>query len=184
MYMNNIVTLEGAKLKQIADKNETSTLVMLSLADRKRFRAFTDISHLKNIYIRSGEKIVLEDYMNTWKELETLGVGSVIHGRKGQPTRFKWNYSLRTIGEAALSGKDVQVRALETSPKILGKVQKIKRMKQKRPVLEKTQEIMTHTANNILYIRLRDDFSFSVKVPADLTSQEINNICEAFQKIG
>lgn len=175
--MEKTVTLEGTKLKQIADRNDTATLVMMSLADRKRFRSVTDIGHMKNLLVRSGEKVVLEDYMKTWKELEAAGVGSIIYGRNGQSNRFKWNYSLTAVGHAAMNGKDIQVKNLRYIP-----VTKIVTHKLPAPKKVEAPKPIPVVSQNILYIPLRSDFIIDLKIPSDVTEQELNAIRRALER--
>lgn len=203
--MTNAVTLEGAKLKQIAGHSETATVLMFNLAERKRFRNITDISHLKNALIRSGEKIIDEDYIAVFKELEAIGVGSLIIGRRGKPSRFKWNYSLKNIGEAAINGKDVVVTPLHNTktkrtlqlvpvapqPKKRGRKPgtknaiKTTHVKLDAPKVEPHVEIdipvKKDTGTNVLYVALRPDFVFQTNLPK-LSQSEADMLCEAIKQ--
>lgn len=174
----NTVILAGSKLKSIADRNDTSQLVLFALADRKRFRTVTDIGHMKNLLIRSGEKIVHEDYMKTWKELESLGIGSIVYGRHGQSNRFKWNYSLSAVGKAAISGHDLEAKKLTQSPILLAPKKRGRKPKQAPSPAPKVEENQT---NNVVYVPLRSDFTFEAKIP-QLSSQEADIICNAIRR--
>lgn len=183
--MEKTVTLEGSKLKHIADRNDTAQLVMFSLADRKRFRSVTDIGHLKNLLIRSGEKIVNEDYMKTFKELEALGVGSIIYGRNGKSNRFEWNYSLKAIGEAAMSGKNVEVKAIKHTHHV-GKKRFAPATTPKLELVETKPETRTlpQITKTVLYIPLREDFVIDLQIPNDVTSKELESIHNALKRFG
>ncbi len=179
------ITLKGAKLKQIADENETSQLIMFSLADRNRFRSITDISHMKNILIQKGEKIVLEDYMKTWKELDAMGVGAIIYGRNGKPNRFKWNYNLKAVGQSAMSGKDIEVKAIKfTKTQLKETREKPAKLPEAKKLVTKSVEptpITQTEVTNVLYIPLRSNFVFDAKIP-QLSKQEADMICAAIQR--
>lgn len=82
--------------------NSTAKSLAKMLAARERFSRETDIKRLYVSLIREGQKLVPNEYNGFFKDLEEAGVGSIIHGRKGNPTRFKWNYSLKDVGNRIL----------------------------------------------------------------------------------
>lgn len=91
-----------SELKSLANNNTTSKEVFSAFAHRQRFRSETDLSRFKILLINSGKKIVIDEYMTLFKRLEALGIGTLVMGRLGKPTRFIWNYSLKSVGKAAL----------------------------------------------------------------------------------
>lgn len=178
------VTLEGSKLKEIANSNDTSLAIFMALANRGRFRTHTDISHMKNTMIRHGEKIILEDYMKTFKELQSLGIGTVIIGRNGAPTRFKWNYSLKSVGQAGMNGEDVQVTELKREPLKQPELKKKSIRSIKRVSRDPKEVRAIPSTNNVLYIPLRKDFVIDMQIPADVTKQELDTIHTALKRFG
>lgn len=109
-----MTTLNGSALKEIAHANPTAEAITLALAVRKRFRHVSNLRGMKNSLLKRNEKVVDEDYMRYWKQLEEAGVGSVVHGRKGNPDRFEWNFNLKTVAEAAIQGTNNEVAPFET----------------------------------------------------------------------
>lgn len=102
------VTLDGSKLKQVGTSSHTAGAVLLSLAIRDRLRHSVNLAKIKDDLVRSGEKIVDSEYKQTWKDLQDLGMGSLVYGRGGNPDRFDFHRDLRAVGKAAVEGTDTQ----------------------------------------------------------------------------
>lgn len=96
------------EIKSIANGSETAKTVFDVLSKRRRFRRQTNLNKLQQMLMDQGCLIVEDDYINLFKELETKGVGSLIVGRKGNPNRFKWNYSLKSVAKAAIGNDNVE----------------------------------------------------------------------------
>lgn len=171
-----MIKLEGKLLKQVADANPTAGVVATSLALRERLRHFSDIRRTKMSLIKSGEKIVDNDYKKFWKDLEALEVGSIIYGRKGNPDRFEWHYNLKSVAAAAINGNDQEVERISKVPiskptTQLTATRQIKLLKPE-PSREKS-----------MYIMLRDDFAVNFSVPGDITKKEIDLIVKALYQV-
>lgn len=171
------IKLEGKLLKQVAGANSTAEVVATSLALRERLRHFSDIRRTKMDLIKSGEKIVDSDYKKFWKDLEALGVGSIVYGRKGNPDRFEWHYNLKSVASAAIEGKDLELTKINFKPMKLS-VAPIE-IKRNAPIKLLKPEF---TERNV-YIMLRDGISLNLKVPVDLTRNEINLIIRALSQV-
>lgn len=104
------------EIKSIANQSPTSKIVFNNLSKRLRFRRGTNLSKFHVQLINAGEKIVEDEYMDTFKKLQTLGVGSLIFGRGGKPNRFKWNYNLKDVAKAAFSAQKVEMVELQRKP--------------------------------------------------------------------
>lgn len=175
------VTFEGVRLKKEADENEMFQLISFYCADRERNAAITDINQMKNILIRKGEKIDSDKYYKAWKRLEDIGAGSLILGRNEKPTRFKWNYSLKAIGHAAISGKDIKVSpilSIKNGKKVLHKFPLLEKSEVK---VVKPEPITESSTNNVVYIQLRPDFVFEANFPK-LSESEAETLCKAIKK--
>jgi len=96
------VKFDYASLKP---SNPTEEVILNNLGKRERFRRETNLSAYQVNLLRKGEKIVDEQFLATWKKWESLGLGSIIYGRKGNATRFKWNYNLKWVAKAAMEGE-------------------------------------------------------------------------------
>lgn len=107
--------LKGDKLQEIAYSSESANAVLKVLSKRERIRHHTDINRFKTELKKNGEMIVDTEFIKLWKDLEAAGVGSIVHGRNGRNSFFKWNYSLVKISRAALEGKDAKVVKIKTT---------------------------------------------------------------------
>jgi hypothetical protein len=97
-----IKSSEVSKIKEAAHKNQTAEAVFTALALRDRMRHTTDLNRFKTQLVKESGNIVEQDYLATFKELEKLGMGSIVYGRKKKPSKFKWHYNLKDIGHAAM----------------------------------------------------------------------------------
>lgn len=124
------VRMDNVKLKEITNASHTSIITMLLLALRIRDRGFSNITATKEQLIRMGEKVVDEDFLKFWRDLQTAGIGSIVYGRRGRPDRFQWHYSLKNVARVAIEGKEHEVAELaKRKPK----------RNQAKPVAKKTR---------------------------------------------
>lgn len=108
-----VVTLDGNYLQTIAQSSGTAKAVLKSLAGRERLRHYSDIARTKAQLLASGAKVVDSEYMQLWKDLQAANVGSIVYGRRGNPSRFEWHYSLKTVADTALTGRNLQAKRLD-----------------------------------------------------------------------
>lgn len=166
------IKLEGKLLKRIADANPTAEVVATSLALRERLRHFSDIRRTKMDLIKNGEKIVDNDYKKFWKDLESLGVGSIVYGRKGNPDRFEWHYNLKSVASAVIEGKDLELSRID-----------FKSAKKPEMIRTPIKLVKPSVTERNVYIMLRDGISLNLNVPSDLTKNEINLIVRALSQV-
>lgn len=75
-------------------------------AQRERDASFTSIDRICRLLdVSRGEAVALA------RELEVVGCGEFIVGRRGQKSRFQWNYSCISLGQAA-SGEASEIEEL------------------------------------------------------------------------
>lgn len=101
------------EIKSVAEKSQTSKIVFDTLSKRLRFRRETNLDKFHNQLINEGEKIVEDEYLDTFKQLQKLGIGALVHGRGNRPTRFKWNYNLKDVAKSAFSDEKIDFATLE-----------------------------------------------------------------------
>jgi len=177
------VLLEGNKMKEIASASHTATVTINALANRQRLRHSSDITRLRSQLVRNGEKIVEVDYMKFWKDLEAANVGSIIYGRKNKPDRFKWFYNLKSVAKSAMEGSDEEAKQI-SSPKIQftsPKKRFIRRRAKTNVVVEAKSE---HVNEKIILIPLRANYHLEIKVPANVTKEEIKVIVNSLALLG
>lgn len=88
-------------LGQIADKNDTSEAVFALLASRERSRSETDLRRLKLALVHEGFKIIPQDFVATFKELASAGIGEFV-SIPGQQPKFRWHFNMKDVGKTAL----------------------------------------------------------------------------------
>lgn len=149
------ITLDGNKLKEIANRNPTANITALALAVRERIRNASDIPRTRAQLMREGNPIVESDYTQFWKELQDAGVGQLILGRRGQPAKFAWHFSLKAVSKAMIEGTNETVQrtgkaAKETSAPVAVS----------DAVEMLTQKVTFELSNNrIVEINIPDNFS-------------------------
>lgn len=99
------IELNGPALKAEAEKSHEFLTLVYYGANRDRNREITDIEQMrKGIELRNKETLHPDRWIEAFKKLEDMGLGALIMGRRGNPNRFRWNYSLKAIGQAAVNG--------------------------------------------------------------------------------
>lgn len=107
--------LKNEDIKEVAQTTPTSKVVFEALSKRVRFRDQTDLNKFRNDLLGEGQKIVDDEYMETFKKLQQLGVGILKLGRGNKPNRFKWNYNLKQVAKAAFD-ESQEVNELNSKP--------------------------------------------------------------------
>lgn len=186
--------LKGKELNEIATASDTAKTVTELLASRQRLRHVTDISRIRNDLVNDGQRIVDEDYMAFWKQLQTQKIGSVIYGRKGKPNRFEWHYSLRSVAQAALEAKDVQVDKLaqvsaepvqETvQPKVEakrgpGRPKGYSPKKAKEALQAKSETKIS--SEQLILVPIHDKMYVQIKIPAGATALDMQPVIDALK---
>lgn len=165
----NVSVLNQDKLKAVVNASHTAIVTTLLLALRRRARDYSNLPATKDQLINMGEKIVDEDYKQYWQNLQDLGVGSVIYGRRGNPDRFQWHYSLKTVAKAAIEGKEAQVEALaKKKPKTA-----IKHLGHNRI---KTNAKAIRTSKKLYIIPLERGMTAEIILSRDLTVKDIAKV--------
>lgn len=80
-------------------KNPETKLVFDILAERQRSRAKTDIKNLFRQALQRTPKQELnyDAFLDVFRDLQASGAGSLIIGRRRNPDRFAWKYSLKDL---------------------------------------------------------------------------------------
>lgn len=106
------------ELQVVSNQSDTSRLIFKELGNRQRFRSSTDLRQFRNNLLASGMKIVQDDFTKTFKDLEKLGAGSLITGRRGNASRFIWNYNLKSLAKAAAGAPTVLTSIARTRDEV------------------------------------------------------------------
>ena len=87
---------KSEKLHQLYHSNNAARALLDYFASRERSSKKTSVDR--------AEAVTGEDYydlVNVFKELESIGVGKFVVGRKGHESRMVWQYDIISIGQAA-----------------------------------------------------------------------------------
>lgn len=87
--------------------DQVSGLVYKVLGARQRVRQQTDLTQLYKDIRRMDKTVDEKDFLNTFKDLESKGVGSLIIGRRGNPNRFIWKYNLKDVATRLNKNKSI-----------------------------------------------------------------------------
>lgn len=140
---------EVKTIQEVAQETPTSKAVFDSWIQRQRFSQKTNLDKFKVDLLNQGEKIVDEEFQKTFKRLEDLGIGSIIHGRGKNPARFVWNYNLKDVAQMSMGNLSAEKvaelpvskkkikRKLLTPKKSVGRPKKI----EKSPTIRVTFDI-------------------------------------------
>lgn len=90
-------------IQKIANENQTSKDVFSALRERVRFTRRTNMDKFESDLLGQGFKIESRQYFDIFKKLEDAGAGRIVFGRKGNPTRFTWNYDLKDVARASVT---------------------------------------------------------------------------------
>jgi hypothetical protein len=177
--------VEGNKLAGVMNSTETSKVVLNELVKRKRIRHFIDLNRLRLTLVRSGNKIVNSDFISTFKDLASLGLGKLIQGRDDKILRFEFFTSLMDIAKCAAEGKDLEFTPLDgkgLTPKVKGKRGRPRKTVVTSEVI-KTSTPTTVEAGNLLVIPLRTNSFIRIQVPSNLNKQEAEFISKAIMSM-
>lgn len=86
---------------KVSKLNDASIALFESFKNRKRFRRRTNVNLLHQELVAKFGKIEESQLIETFKMLQDMEFGSLVVGRRNNPTRFIWNYSLKDLAKAA-----------------------------------------------------------------------------------
>lgn len=202
------IELDGPRLKAEAEKSHEFLTLVYYGANRQRNSEVTDIEQMRKlIEVKHGENLDSGKWLEAFKRLEDLGMGSLILGRRGKPNRFRWNYSLKAIGTAAMNGLTLtahriipkmkgdkvvndydRARPITPPPASLAEAddeeEEVARPPARKPpglVKREAPRAQAPTPRNMLFVPLRPDYAFEAEMP-NLTEQEADFICSAIRR--
>jgi hypothetical protein len=115
-----VTPLSLGLIKEAARKNPTARLVFKAMASRDReLRApkyEIELARLKHD-LDQEHNITNKNFYQVFKDLQDAGVGIMIMGRRGNPLRFKWFYSIKSVGQCGRGQMDNVVPIGSKAPK-------------------------------------------------------------------
>lgn len=175
-----VMSLDGQKVKEVSEANATAKSVRNYLAERERNTPVTDLPRTKMEILRAGGTILEEDFVEYWKALDRLGVGTYFKGRGINKDTFTWKYSLKIVAQVAVSGQTVNLekhlqKHKPTAPK--SATPKLALVKKDTPAPRKTTVLKT------VHVYLRPDFMIELNVPSDFSKEEARQICQSISSL-
>ncbi len=185
--------LNVTKLTEVAKASHTAQVVLIELGLRDRLRHTTDLGRFRNKLLQAKERIIETDYMQTFKDLESLGIGSISYGRGKNPTKFIWNYNLREIGKLATEGRTTTTeipKKIEAAPVVptreIKSIQEAPKKKRGRPrkvpaAISNTPILQESTSNKFICVPLPNGKYLDISVPLHLSKAEIETVLGALR---
>lgn len=95
-------------LQYLATQSPTGRAVFKALSERARFRRTTDLRRLFYYVQDKIDSSITEDgFLAVFQELQKLGTGKLIIGRRNNPNRFRWNFNLKEVASAAFENRSL-----------------------------------------------------------------------------
>lgn len=190
--MQTVNKLELVKVKRLAESSGTAKILFKILAERDRFRRFTDITHWTKTLLEDGFKIVEDEVMQVMKGLEAAGAGVVIYGRHGKHDRFEWFYNLKPLAKYAIGELDARSESIAPLPKLKNRTAPKVRGPNKATLAQKAissvATVMTKAVSNAVAIEkqviipLVSGQVFKITLPVEITSQDLKTICDTLSQ--
>jgi len=96
-------TINTEKLKRLYSGNRAIKALLNNASKRKHNVSTTNVDRLMALLINEENTVVgRQELIKALRELETLGCGRFIIGRRGQPSRFEWGVQITSLGKAVM----------------------------------------------------------------------------------
>jgi hypothetical protein len=149
--MANGVNVGG--LRDLYKSNAIGSTFLDRAAQRDWDCGETTVERAQTMLRDHGTEASRGDIVDLYQQLEQLGCGKFIVGRKHKHSRFAWNVSISSVGKAAAGENEVIVPVLETAEEV-----------------ESETDMLQHTYH------LRRGTNISFQLPADLSVQEAERL--------
>jgi hypothetical protein len=138
------------RLQALYKSSSPAAKILDNFASRARDRRVVEVDRLEQILPDLARTEIIE----LFRKLDEFGFGQFLIGRRGAPSRFEWDVSLRSVGQAAAG----QGTIVHTPQDLDDGVQPVHAIKHP--------------------YRLRADFIAQIELPADLTTREAERLAE------
>jgi hypothetical protein len=163
-YMNAISTVDVKKLREFYQRSAPARALLDDFAARERNRTETKVDNLRYIQVES-RPITRGEIIEVFQELQKLGCGSFVVGRKGHSSRFQWRLGLPSVGKAA-AGEEIQLDVVSEE--------------------DRRQEEATDVPEGVrkLYLfPLRPNLDLRLELPLDLSSAEAARVSDFIKSL-
>jgi hypothetical protein len=150
------------QIRKLYEKSEAAKAFFEWAADRQKDAAETRIERLE--YMADlGHREAIE----LARTLSEIGCGEFVVGRRGAKSRVKWNYSLRSMGEAA-KGEIAELKHVSSEA-------------EQDDDLEDEVEIEENAIRHTF--QLRPDNTVTIDLPSDLSKKEAERLATFIQSL-
>jgi len=111
--------------------NQVETTIYKYLSARQRVNRETNVTRLSSMITHTNPDLSEDAVLGFFRKLQDEGKGSLIIGRKDNPTRFLWDYNLKEVALKALGEPVKEVKAITKPQKKRGPKPGSKRLKAK-----------------------------------------------------
>lgn len=187
------LSVHSKAVLNIANENETAREALHWMAVRERSFDKIEIPRFKQQLLNRGVKVVDEHLIGMFQKLDSLGIGALIFGRKGNPDRFELHFTMRDIGSLSYSDASVLAPKLQalSDEKAKRNAYLAARKKNPTPIKKrpgrkpkaKSEDVVVTLANKTLYIHLAKNRAIEIVVPSDLNSEEARIISDALKSV-
>lgn len=163
--------LNVSMLKKITEEDKAANVVFKSFLDRKRDRRTTDLRQYHGRLAKAGVTLNMHEVVGVFKKLEDAGAGSLILSRGGKPLRFRWDYSLKSIGKVATGTQGNNVIRLVTGVK--GRRKRVDvQPKAPTPITEKVPSKI------VAIFSLRNGQKIQLTLPGDFNKEDAEKLAD------
>ena len=165
-----MVSIDGAgvnvkALTRLYKQNECARGLLDHLAGRSYNSAESTVDRLEQVLGSTGLECSRRDVVGVLKELENLGCGTFVIGRRGAASRFQWRVQMTSLGRTA-RGEGTDVVALSADEALP------KDDEAAEPQDAVAEGSIRHSFN------LRPGYSITLELPRDFTTREAARLSE------
>lgn len=151
---NNVVNT--AALRELYRKSDVGKELFDHFASRTNDSRETKLDRARAVLVARGARASIADLREFFRQLEHLGCGRYVIGRRGHPSRFIWTAGLVSVGQVA-SGKGVDVEEVRSPSEL-----------EEGP----SRDTLDHI------FQLRPSMTVALSLPANLTATEAARLAD------
>lgn len=99
--MSGVKELVAEQLRELYQCNEVACAMFGQWADHGHGSKPSIVTSIYNQLVHSGRAVCRADVVQVFGELESIGIGQFVVGRRGKPSRFEWKASPKSVGKVA-----------------------------------------------------------------------------------
>jgi hypothetical protein len=145
-------------LRDLYAKSPTASAFLDHAAGRRYNQSESKVDRVLHILGEAGHEVHRNDVVAMFRELEGLGCGQFVVGRRGWPSRFVWAGAITSVGRTA-TGEEAEVEAIGDDAA-------------DAEAPDEAGDTLAHS------FHLRPDLTVELRLPPDLTPDEARRLAE------